>query len=62
MNALAIALNSYLDVRRALGFKMERHEYELRRFVEYAQEQQAPIVTTELALIRKKIREMHFRY
>jgi len=50
MNDLGLALDSYLAVRRALGFKLERNEHMLRRFVEYAQEQQSSIVTTELAL------------
>ena len=50
MNALELALDSYLDVRRALGFKLERHERMLRSFVEYAQEQRSSIVTTALAL------------
>ena len=31
MNDLGLALDSYLAVRRALGFKLERHEYELRK-------------------------------
>ena len=35
MNDLGLALDSYLAVRRALGFKLERHEYELRKFVKY---------------------------
>ena len=50
MNDLGLALDSYLAVRRALGFKLARDEYELRRFVEYAQERQSPIVTTAMAL------------
>jgi integrase len=50
MNDLGLALNSYLDLRRALGFKLHRGEHELRRFVEYVQEQQSSTVTTALAL------------
>ena len=50
MNHLGLALDSYLAVRRALGFKLERHEHELRKFVKYMQQQQASIVTTALAL------------
>ena len=50
MNELGLALDSYLAVRRALGFKLERAEYLLRKFVKYAQQQQSSIVTTALAL------------
>jgi integrase/recombinase XerD len=50
MSELGQAVDSYLAVRRALGFKLDRTEHELRRFVDYAQEQQSPTVTTALAL------------
>ncbi len=50
MNELGLALDSYLAVRRALGFKLDRAEHELRKFVRYAHQQQASIVTTALAL------------
>ncbi len=50
MNALGLALDSYLAVRRALGFKLDRHEHELRKFVSYMQQRQVSIVTTALAL------------
>ena len=50
MNALGLALDSYLAVRRALGFKLDEAEYLLRKFVEYARLQQSSIVTTALAL------------
>ncbi len=50
MNALGLALDSYLAVRRALGFKLDTNEYLLRNFVEYAQQQHSSIVTTALAL------------
>ena len=50
MNALGLALGSYLAVRRALGFKLDEAEYLLRKFVEYAQQQHSSIVTTALAL------------
>ncbi len=49
MNGLGLALDSYLAVRRALGFKLDRAEHELRKFVRYAHQQQASIVTTALA-------------
>ncbi len=35
MNELGLALDSYLAVRRALGFKLDRAEYELGKFVEF---------------------------
>ena len=50
MNALGLALDSYLAVRRALGFKLDTNEHLLRNFVEYAQQQHSSIVTTALAL------------
>ncbi len=50
MNALGLALDSYLAVRRALGFKLDEAEYLLRKFVEYARLRQSSIVTTALAL------------
>ena len=50
MNALGLALDSYLAVRRALGFKLDEVEYLLRKFVEYAQQQHSSIVTAALAL------------
>ncbi len=50
MNALGLALDSYLALRRALGFKLQEAEYLLRKFVEYAQQQHSSIVTTALAL------------
>ncbi len=50
MNHLGLALDSYLAVRRALGFKLDRAEYLLRKFVKYVQQQQSSIVTTALAL------------
>jgi len=50
LNELGLALDSYLDVRRALGFKLDRAEYLLRKFVEYAQQQHCSTVTTAFAL------------
>ena len=50
MNNLGLALDSYLALRRALGFKLDRAEYLLRKFVKYMQQQQSSILTTALAL------------
>ncbi|MGH9460752.1 MAG: tyrosine-type recombinase/integrase [Vicinamibacteria bacterium] len=50
MNELNQALASYLALRRALGFKLEKAEKRLQSFVEYMQEQQSSLVTTEMAL------------
>ena len=50
MNDLRRALDSYLALRRALGFKLDRAEYELRRFIVYAQSQSSPFLTTSIAL------------
>lgn len=50
MNDLRHALDSYLALRRALGFKLERAEHELRKFVGYAQSQPSAFLTTSMAL------------
>ncbi len=50
MNDLGLALDSYMAVRRALGFKLDRAEYLLRKFVKYMQQRKASFVTTALAL------------
>ena len=50
MNELGQALDSYLALRRALGFKLEKAEKRLRNFVEYMQAKQSSIVTTVMAL------------
>lgn len=50
MSELRAALNEYLAVRRALGFKMCSTERSLKHFVEFAEQQGAAVITTELAL------------
>ncbi len=50
MSALRDALQEYLAVRRALGFKMERDERLLPDFISYLELRGAPAVTTALAL------------
>ena len=50
MNELDQALDSYLAVRRALGFKLDKAERLLRKFVEHAQGLQSSFVTTAMAL------------
>ncbi len=50
MNDLRRALVSYLALRRALGFKLDRSEYELGKFVRYARAQSSPFLTTSMAL------------
>ena len=50
MNELGQALDSYLALRRALGFKLDRAEKRLRNFIEYMQGKQSSIVTTVMAL------------
>ena len=50
MTALAQALDDYLAIRRALGFKLERAEKLLAQFLAYLDERGADTVTTELAL------------
>ncbi len=50
MNNLTIHLDSYLKVRRQLGFKMLYEGILLRNFVRFANSKQAPFITTKLAL------------
>ena len=50
MSALAQAVNEYLQVRRALGYKLEREGRELPRFVEFLEQHGAMVITTDLAL------------
>jgi integrase/recombinase XerD len=50
MSPLRQALEEYLAVRRALGFKLCEAGYVLRRFVAFAEAQGASAITTELAL------------
>ncbi len=50
MSPLRQALDDYLAVRRALGFKLVETGYALRRFVEFAEAQGASVITTQLAL------------
>jgi site-specific recombinase XerD len=44
------SLDDYLNVRRALGFKLEETERCLRRFVDFLEAEGAKHITTELAL------------
>jgi integrase len=50
MNSLREALDDYLAVRRALGFKLKNASYLLPKFVTYLEQTGATVVTTELAL------------
>ncbi|MBV9327135.1 MAG: tyrosine-type recombinase/integrase [Chloroflexi bacterium] len=50
MNGLREALDDYLAVRRALGFKLKNASYLLPKFVSYLEQSGATVVTTELAL------------
>ena len=50
MNTLAIKLDEYLDMRRGMGFKLAKHEPELKKFIAFLHAQGAERVTTELAL------------
>lgn len=50
MNALTNHLNSYLQIRRQLGFKLINAELYLRNFVHFVQEQHASFIVTKLAL------------
>ncbi len=50
MSRLRQAAEDYISVRRALGFKLERHPRLLAQFVAYLEEAGATTVTTSLAL------------
>jgi integrase len=50
MSALRGALADYLEVRRALGFKLDRAEKLLGQFVSYLEVQHADVVTVDHAL------------
>jgi integrase/recombinase XerD len=50
MSELRTALNEYLAVRRALGFKLEAAGGYLQRFVEFAEREGAETVTADVAL------------
>jgi len=50
MSELRQALQDYLAVRRALGFKLARADQRLSGFIGYLEQAGARTVTTELAL------------
>ena len=50
MSSLQAALDEYLAVRRALGYKLLLEGRLLRRFIEFAKHARADYITTELAL------------
>ena len=50
MSELRKSLRGYLALRRALGFKLKTQGYLLHRFVDFADEQGASIITRDLAL------------
>jgi integrase/recombinase XerD len=50
MSPLAQAVTEYLQLRRALGYKLEHEGRELPRFVEFLEQHDATVITTELAL------------
>jgi integrase len=50
MSQLHRIVDEYLDIRRGLGFKLEREGYLLNDFATYLERAGATIVTTELAL------------
>ena len=49
MSALQVALDEYLSVRRALGYKLRLSGRLLQRFVDFADRQGATYITSELA-------------
>ncbi len=50
MSVLRKAAHEYLQVRRALGYKLEAQGHLLLQFVEYLEQRGALVITTELAL------------
>lgn len=49
MSRLHVAVVKYLETRRALGFKLERHGALLPHFADYLRAHRSPIITTRLA-------------
>jgi integrase/recombinase XerD len=50
MSALSEGLEDYLALRRALGYKLEEHGRVLPHFIEFLEQREAVLITTELAL------------
>ena len=50
MSALSLALNDYLNVRRALGYTLRRDERCLKQFIRFAETEGAAFITRDLAL------------
>ena len=50
MSPLHDTLTEYLEVRRALGFKLQTDGMILKQFVRFAEQEGAPFITTDLAL------------
>lgn len=50
MSALSEAVQDYLAMRRALGYKLTEHGRVLPQFVKFLEQRDAPLITTELAL------------
>ncbi len=50
MNTLREAVHEYIDMRRNLGFKLDRDCKELLAFAKFMEQRQAPFITMELAL------------
>ncbi len=50
MNKLSVHLDDYLKLRRQLGFKLHMPGILLRKFVRFAEQEQASFITTKLAL------------
>ena len=51
MSALAQAATEYLQMRRALGYKLEREGRDLPRFVEFLERKGTSVITTEPAVL-----------
>ncbi len=50
MNTLKSALQSYVSMRRGLGFKFQHQEKRLTSFVQFMEERGATVITNKLAL------------
>jgi integrase/recombinase XerD len=50
MSTLSEELDRYLAIRRSLGYDLAKTERDLRRFIEFAEQQQSGYVTTDLFL------------
>jgi len=50
MNTLRQAVNEYLALRQAMGFKLQEESRLLPRFIDFLEDQDEAVITTDLAV------------